>query len=158
MRGIIVVLAMVLAVTLARYVRRHPADVAMTRAKIHLKRNINDPELFKQLGDFFHRMHSASIRCSPGLLDEGCSNGGIPGSGTDADWINNYGPGKRCVNILSESCDNGGIPGAGSDDDWIHDNSPGKRCANILDEGCNNGGVPGSGSDADWINNNSPGK
>ncbi|XP_057655473.1 uncharacterized protein LOC130893405 [Diorhabda carinulata] len=152
--------------------------------------------------------NSHSRRCA-NLLDESCSNGYVPGTGDDSDWINGgNSPGKRswnsvddhngpiigggsrnshsrrCANLLDESCSNGYVPGTGDDSDWINGgNSPGKRswnsvddhngpiigggsrnshsrrCANLLDESCSNGYVPGTGDDSDWINGgNSPGK
>ncbi|KAJ8923710.1 hypothetical protein NQ315_010291, partial [Exocentrus adspersus] len=137
------------------------------------------PTVFKSLGDFFHRMHAAANKRCAYLLDEACNNGGIPGAGSDNDWLNqgftpgkrdlnrlggnwltNTYPGKRCVNTMDESCSNGGIPGAGSDNDWLGGGfTPGKRCANVMDESCGNGGIPGSGSDRDWLDGGfTPGK
>lgn len=69
----------------------------------------NTPAVYKSLGDFFHRLHLASIASSTASL-------------------NNNNPGKRCANTFDEGCSNGDINGAGSDDDWLHgDDNPGRR-------------------------------
>ncbi|KAL1492697.1 hypothetical protein ABEB36_010913 [Hypothenemus hampei] len=93
--------------------------------------------------------------------DDGCGSAGVPGAGSDSDWIGGgFTPGKRCANFGDDGCANGGIPGANADQDWLDGGfSPGKRCANLGDEGCANGGVEGAGSDADWLNGNfNPGR
>lgn len=95
-----------------------------------LRKNLNDNvDLFKALADYFHSIHLVSAKRCANLFDEGCSNGGIPGSGSDSDWINGGGsPGKRCTNLFDEGCSNSGIPGSSSDLDWISGGgSPGRR-------------------------------
>ncbi|KAJ8941899.1 hypothetical protein NQ318_001754 [Aromia moschata] len=132
-------------------------------------------ESSKSLGDFFHKMHMAATKRCAYLLDESCGNGGIPGAGSDSDWLNQgFNPGKRGLNLFDEGSINGGISGISQDSDFLNTGfNPGKRCVNTMDEACNNGGIPGSGSDSDcnggipgsgsdsdWLNPNglNPGK
>lgn len=120
------VFAMLMAVACAFYFKEDQVASHSQALKNNLARNA---ELFKSMGDYFHRMHLSNAKRCANLFDEGCSNGGIPGTGSDSDWINGgSSPGKRCTNLYDEGCSNGGIPGSGSDNDWINGgNSPGRR-------------------------------
>ncbi|XP_018578783.1 uncharacterized protein LOC108916930 [Anoplophora glabripennis] len=128
------------------YVERNPhQQLAIAR------QSRNQPTIFQSLGDLFHRMHATATKRCAYLLDEACNNGGIPGAGSDSDWLTQgFNPGKRSSKVLEEEPDNDLNPEP-DDDRPNGDFNLGKHCVNAMDESCDNEEIPGAGPERDWL-------